>query len=361
MGICSSCCKKDQTGSLRFYVNYRRLKSITQKDVYSLPRIEDVIEHLNRSHVLWTLNLRSGYFQVLLALDEPAKTAFIIPERLWQFNHLPQALKNSPSVFQRLMNQTLGSLRWNVCLAYLDDIIVYSSSFEQHLLDVNKTCQVLHASNFKSNYHKCSGFQHEISFLRHKINGDFSSADDNVRSIIQFPVPAPSKTAHSFFQMVGFYRKFIPLFAQLSSPLNKFTKKGFPFIWTETEQSAFNQLKDAIISPAVLILPDPSKTYTIRTDALRVGIGAVLLQKQLCVNNDESTIPSYKPAAFASRSLKPTKKRYSTVELETLAIWWSVTQKFQLYIEGQQFFLEIDHKTLMSLMKKPCHNMRIEW
>ena len=154
------------------------------------------------------------------------------------------------------MNQTLGSLRWNVCVAYLDDIIVYSPSFDQHLLYINKVCQVLHASNFKLNYHKCSFFQHIISFLRHKINGDgFSPADDNVRSIIQFPVPAPSKAAHSFFQIIGFYRKFILLFAQLSSPLNKFTKKGFPFIWTETEQSAFNQLKDAIISPAVLILP----------------------------------------------------------------------------------------------------------
>ena len=166
---------------------------------------------------------------------------------------------------------------------------------------------MLHASNFKLDYHKCSFFQHEISFLRHKINGDgFSPADDNVRSIIQFPVPAPSKAAHSFLQIVGFYRKFILLFAQLSSPLNKFTKKGFQFIWTGTEQSAFNQLKDAIISPAVLILPDLTKTYAIRTDASRVGIGAVLLQKQLCVDNDELTIPTYKPVLFASRSLKPT-------------------------------------------------------
>ncbi|CAF4218904.1 unnamed protein product, partial [Rotaria sordida] len=135
--------------------------------------------------------------------------------------------------------------------------------------------------------------------------------------------------------MVGFYRKFIPHFAQISSPLNKFTKKGFPFIWTETEQSSFNQLKEAITSPAVLILPDPSQPYTIRTDAS-------------CV------------VAFASRSLKPAEKRYSAIELEALAIWWSVTKKFRSYIEGQQFFLETDHKSLMSLMKKPYHNARIE-
>ena len=348
-------------GSPRFCIDYRRLNSITQKDVYPLPRIDDVIERLNGSRVFSTLDLRSGYFQVPLALDERDKTAFITPEGLWQFNRLPQGLKNSPSVFQRLMNQTLGSLRWDVCLAYLDDIIVYSSSFDQHLLDVNKVCQVLHTSNFKLNYNKCSFFQHEISFLGHKINADgCSPADYNIHSIIQFPVPTSSKAPHSFLQMVGFYRKFIPRFSQISSPLNKFTKKGFPFIWTETEQSAFTQLKEAITSPAVLILPDPSQTYTIRTDASRAGIGAVLLQKQPSVDNNETTTPTYKPVAFASRSLKPTEKRYSTIELEALAIWWSVTQKFRPYIEGQQFFLETDHKPLLSLMKKPYHNARIE-
>ncbi|CAF5014318.1 unnamed protein product, partial [Rotaria sp. Silwood1] len=117
--------------------------------------------------------------------------------------------------------------------------------------------------------------------------------------------------------MVGFYRKFIPRFSQISAPLNKFTWKGFPFIWTEAEQLSFDQLKDAITSPAVLILPDPSQPYQL-------------------------------------------KKKYSAIELEALAIWWSGTQKFRSYIEGQQFFLETDHKPLISLMKKPCHNARIE-
>ncbi|CAF4129789.1 unnamed protein product [Rotaria sordida] len=348
-------------GSPRFCIDYRRLNAITQKDVYPLPRIDDVIECLNGSYIFSKLDLRSGYFQAPLAPEERDKTAFITPDGLWQFNRLPQGLKNSPSVFQRLMNQTLGSLRWDVCLAYLDDIVVYSTSFDQHLLDVNKVCQVLHTSNFKLNYNKCSFFQEEISFLGHKVNATgCSPTDDNVRSILQFPVPRSSKAAHSFLQMVGFYRKFIPHFAQISSPLNKFTKKGFPFIWTETEQSSFNQLKEAITSPAVLILPDPSQPYTIRTDASCVGIGAVLFQKQVLADDSETTLPIYKPVAFASRSLKPAEKRYSAIELEALAIWWSVTKKFRSYIEGQQFFLETDHKSLMSLMKKPYHNARIE-
>ena len=354
---------KKRDGSPRFCIDFRRVNSITQKDVYPLPRIDDVIERLNGSTIFSKLDLRSGYFQVPLAEGERDKTAFITNDGLWHFNRLPQGLKNSPAVFQRLMNQTLGTLRWDVCLAYLDDIIVYSNSFDQHLIDVNKVCHALHSSNFKLNYDKCSFFQHEISFLGHKINAEGClPTDDNTRAILQFPVPQSSKAAHSFLQMVGFYRKFIPRFAQISAPLNKFTRKGFLFIWTEAEQSSFNQLKEAVISPAVLVLPDPSQPYTIRTDASRVGIGAVLLQQQHQTSDryNESTTSLYKPVAFASRSLKPAEKNYSAIELEALAIWWSVTQKFRSYIEGQQFILETDHKPLISLMKKPYHNTRIE-
>jgi transposase InsO family protein len=352
---------KKRDGSPRFCIDYRRINLITQKDVYPLPRIDDVIERLNGSQIFSKLDLRSGYFQVPLASTERDKTAFITPDGLWQFNRLPQGLKNSPAVFQRLMNQTLGSLRWDVCLAYLDDIIVYSTSFDQHLIDVNKVCQALHTSNFKLNYNKCSFFQNEISFLGHKINAEGClPTDDNTRSIMQFPVPTSSKAAHSFLQMVGFYRKFIPRFADISAPLNKFTRKGFTFIWTEQEQESFDRLKQAITSPAVLILPDPSQVYTIRTDASRVGIGAVLLQQQTSGRNRESNTPIYKPVAFASRRLKAAEKNYSAIELEALAIWWSVTNKFRSYVEGQQFVLETDHKPLISLMKKPYHNTRIE-
>ncbi|CAF1321713.1 unnamed protein product [Adineta steineri] len=298
---------------------------------------------------------------VPLAPDERPKTAFTTPDGLWEFTRLPQGLKNSPSVFQRLMHQTLGSLRFEICLAYLDDVVVFSPSFEQHLLDVTQVCRVLNESNFKLNYNKCAFFHSEIPFLGHKVTPDGCSPnDDNIRSIMQFPLPQSSKAAHSFLQMVGFYRKFIPRFGQISAPLNKFTSKGFPFIWTEAEQLSFDQLKYALTSPMVLILPDPSRQYVIRTDASRVGVGAVLLQTQPSDPNDTSHTPIYKPVAFASRSLKKAEKNYSAIELEALAIWWSVTQKFRSYVEGQQFLLETDHKPLLSLMKKPYHNARIE-
>ncbi|CAF4208079.1 unnamed protein product, partial [Adineta steineri] len=352
---------KKSDGSPRFCIDYRRLNTITQKDVYPLPRIDDVIERLNGSKIFSKLDLRSGYFQVPLAPDERPKTAFTTPDGLWEFTRLPQGLKNSPSVFQRLMHQTLGSLRFEICLAYLDDVVVFSPSFEQHLLDVTQVCQVLNESNFKLNYNKCAFFHSEIPFLGHKVTPDGCSPnDDNIRSIMQFPLPQSSKAAHSFLQMVGFYRKFIPRFAQISASLNKFTSKGFPFIWTEAEQLSFDQLKYALTSPMVLILPDPSRQYVIRTDASRVGVGAVLLQTQPSDPNDTSHTPIYKPVAFASRSLKKAEKNYSAIELEALAIWWSVTQKFRSYIEGQQFLLETDHKPLLSLMKKPYHNARIE-
>ncbi|CAF4211476.1 unnamed protein product, partial [Rotaria magnacalcarata] len=116
---------------------------------------------------------------------------------------------------------------WDICLAYLDDIVVYSCSFDQHLIDLSKVCQALNNSNFKLKNNKCSFFQNDISFLGHKISAaGCLPNDDNARAIIQFPTPTSSKAAHSFLQMVGFYRKFIPRFAQISSPLNKFSTKG---------------------------------------------------------------------------------------------------------------------------------------
>ena len=142
---------KKRDGSARFCVDYRCLNSITRKDVYPLPRIDDVIERLNGSSIFSKLDLRSGYFQVPLAPAEREKTAFTTPDGLYQFNRLPQGLKNSPSVFQRLMNQTLGSLRWDVCLAYIDDIVVHSTSYEENLIDVDRVCQALHAANFRLN------------------------------------------------------------------------------------------------------------------------------------------------------------------------------------------------------------------
>ncbi|CAF4137437.1 unnamed protein product [Adineta steineri] len=300
-----------------------------------LPRTGEVIERLNGSKIFSKLHLRSGYFQVPLAPDERPKPAFTTPDGLWEFTRL--------------------------CLAYLDDVVVYSPSFEQHFLDVTQVYQMLDESNFKLNYNKCAFFHSEIPFLGHKVTPDGCSPnDDNIRSIMQFPLPQSSKAAHSFLQMVTFYRKFTPRFAQISAPLNKFTSKGFPFIWTEAEQLSSDQLKYALTSPMVLILPDPSRQYVIRTDASRVGVGAVLLQTQPSDPNDTSHTPIYKPVAFASRSLKKAEKNYSAIELEALAIWWSVTQKFRSYIEGQQFLLETDHKPLLSLMKKLYHNARIE-
>ena len=355
---------KKRDGSPRFCIDYRSLNAITAKDLYPLPRIDDVIDRLNGSVIFSKVDLRSGYFQLPLAPTEREKTAFVTPDGLWQFNRLPQGLKNSPSVFQRLMNQTLGTLRWDVCLAYLDDIVIYSRSFRQHLIDVDRVCHALQSSNFKLHPDKCCFFRREISFLGHHINAHgCSPTDDNIRAILQFPVPRSSKAAHSFLQMVGFYRKFIPNFASISAPLNKFTRKGFPFVWSTEEQVAFDQMKVAITAPTVLALPDPSCPYVIRTDASHVGIGAVLLQHQPPLASDQSsvsTVPQYRPIAFVSRSLKPAEKRYSAIELECLAIWWSVTQKFHSYIDGQQFFLETDHKPLLSLMTKSYQNPRIE-
>jgi hypothetical protein len=198
------------------------------------------------------------------------------------------------------MNKTLGSLRWDTYLAYLNDNTIYSSCFGQHLIDVDEVCGTLNAANFKLDSEKCSLFQTEISFLGHHMNANgCSPTSDNIRAISRFPTPQSTKVAHSCLQMAGFYRRFIPDFTRISFPLNKFTRKNLPFVWTQTEQVAFDQLKPLIVSPTVLMLPDPLEPYIVLMDAPLTGIGAVLLQKSPSSSFGDTSTLAYRPIACA--------------------------------------------------------------
>ncbi|CAF0950498.1 unnamed protein product [Didymodactylos carnosus] len=319
--------KKD--GSPRFCVDYRKINAITQKDVYPLPRMDEIIEQPAGSTWFSKLDLKSGYFQVPISECDKPKTAFATQDGLWEFNRLPQGLINSPPTFQRIMNETLGNLRWDICLVYLDDIIIYSKSFEQHVKDVDKVCQVLAKANFKLNSEKCELFKREITFLGHKINSDgVSPMPNHVKAITAFPKPTSAKDAYSFLQMTGFYRKFVKNFAHIAAPLHKFSNKDIQFVWGSDEQQAFEQLKVCLTTPPVLHLPDKSSPYKVQTDASNSGIGGVLLQL---------VGEQWKPIAFMSRTLTAAEKKYSSIEKEGLAIWWCITEKFRpyLYVAGE--------------------------
>jgi transposase InsO family protein len=342
--------KKD--GTPRFCIDYRKINNITQKDVYPLPRIDDIIEQLAGSTWFTKFDLKNGYFQVPISEDDKKKTAFATQDGLFEFNRLPQGLVNSPPTFQRIMNETLGNLRWKTCIVYLDDILVYSKSFDQHLKDVDTVCAALAKVNFQLNIEKCEFFQPEITFLGYKIHSrGMSPSDAHIDAISKFPVPKSAKHAYAFVQTANYFRKFIQNFSQVASPLTKFNKKEVPFIWGCEEQAAFDTLKQHLTSSPVLHLPNSGAMLKLQTDASDTGIGGVLLQW---------TELGYKPIGYASRLLTKTEKKYPTIEKEALGVWWCITQKFNTYLHGQRFTVETDHRPLSWINKQPYNNARVD-
>lgn len=208
---------KKKDGKYRFCVDYRRLNAVTMKDSYPLPHIEDTIKQLGGSSYFSKLDLKSGYFQLPIDENDKSKTAFITSRGLWEFNVLPQGLKNSPPSFQRVLNNLLANGRWQFCLIYLDDIIIYSKSFNEHCEHLNNVLEVLDRANFQLNPPKCSFAQSEIDYLGHSINIDgYKPLNTNIDAITMTPNPRTSKQVHSFLQMANFYRKFIHNFTELT-------------------------------------------------------------------------------------------------------------------------------------------------
>ena len=247
---------KKKDGTPRFCVDYRKINSITEKDVYPLPRIDEIIEQLSQSSWYSKFDLKNGYFQAPISEQDKKKTAFATPDGLYEFNRLPQGLVNSPPTFQRLMNETLGNLRWTTCVVYLDDIVIHSKSFEQHLKDVETVCSTLMKANFKLNEDKCELFQKEITFLGYKINQNgLSPSNQHITAIQNFPRPTSAKHAYSFVQTANYFRKFIRQFAEIAAPLTKFNKKDVKFVWGPEEQCAFDTLKHHLASAPILHLP----------------------------------------------------------------------------------------------------------
>ena len=212
--------KKD--GSLRFCVDYRKLNALTIRDAYPIPRIDDTLDSLQEATFISTLDLRTGYWQVEMDEKSREKTAFITHKGLFEFNVMPYGLMNAPATFQRLMDIVLAGLKWQCCLVYIDDIVVYSPSFEQHLKDLKKVFEALRAANLTVKASKCHFCRRETKYLGHIITQNGIKPDsDLVKSVINFPQPKKIKDVQSFLGLTGYYRRFIKNYARIAEPLIK--------------------------------------------------------------------------------------------------------------------------------------------
>ena len=328
---------KKKDGSLRFCVDYRRLNAITEKDAYPLPRIDDTISAFNGAQWFSTLDLTSGYWQVGMSDDAKRKAAFCVPGGLYQFKVMSFGLCNAPGTFERLMERVLAGLSWKSCLLYLDDIIVYSTDFDQHVQHLREVLQRIRAAGMKLKPDKCQLFRTEVDFLGHIIGRTgIRTNPAKTDAVRQWATPKNVTDVRSFLGLCSYYRKFVKNFAEIAAPLHELTKKKSIFGWHRVQQRAFDELKERLTSAPILSYPKDEGQFILDTDASNTGIGAVLSQKQ---DGEERVL------MYLSRSLTKEERQYCVTRKELLAVVYAAQQCKQ-YLLGQKFLIRTDHGSL---------------
>ena len=348
---------KKKNGKWRLCNDYRRVNALTVPDVYSLPNIEEIFDSLAGATVFSTLDLFSGYHQILMAEDSIDITGFTTKFGNFVYKVMPFGLTGAPATFQREMNSILLELLGKSVYVFLDDILIFSKNKEEHLAHLKEVLEIFRKHKIKLNIEKCHFFKEEVEVLGHMVTKDgLTTMESKVEAVKNWTKPNNINEIRSFLGTVGYYRKFIPNFSKLAAPLTVLLRKNCSFKWGEEQQFSFDTLKTALINAPILKFPDYNKQFIIRTDACAEGIGGALLQK------DEDGVEH--PIHYISRTLTKAERNYSTTDLEGTAVYYCA-DKFKPYISGNLFetLLYTDHKPLVGLFKnKEPNNMRhIRW
>ena len=346
--------KKD--GSLRMCVDYRRMNSVSEADAYPMPRIDDLIDRLGDAKYISTLDLTRGYWQVPVAPQSRSRTAFTTPFGLYQFRVMPFGLQGAPSTFQRMMDVLLKGIR-EYADAYLDDLVIFSHTWEEHCKHLRAVLSRLREAGLTAKPAKCQLGMQQCVYLGHVVgNGEVRPEQRNIDAVTNFPRAATKKKVRSFLGLTGYYRKFIPNYSTIAVPLTDLTKNSAPsVVWTDACDTAFAELKRRLTTSPVLKSPNLSQPFILQTDASDRGVGAVLGQavlSQICSDGKEH------PVSYYSRKLLPREERYATVEKECLAIKLAI-HAFRVYLLGRPFVVQTDHRSLEWLHRLKDSNARL--
>ncbi|XP_078533942.1 uncharacterized protein LOC144820212 [Lissotriton helveticus] len=342
-------------GSTRFCIDFREVNKISAFDTYPLPRVDEMVERIGKAKYISTLDLCKGYWQIPLKAADKPKTAFSTPEGLFQFKVMPFGLHGAPATFQRAMNLVLQP-HTKYAGAYLDDIVIYSDSWELHLSHLKAVVTSLGNHGFTINPSKTTLAAQSVKYLGYLLGeGLIRPQDNKIKAIQAIPFPRTRKELRAFLGLLGYYRRFIPCFSQTAAPLTDLLKKT-----TNTEEilqhpptlvvHAFERLKQSLITEPVLVSPDYTQTFILQTDASDQGLGAVLSQR------DSTGVE--RPILYLSRKLFPREANYAVVEKEALAIKWAV-ESLRYYLEGREFELYTDHAPLEWMARNRGHNDRV--
>ncbi|MCF8701922.1 retroviral-like aspartic protease family protein, partial [Corynebacterium sp. MC-10] len=322
--------QKKKDGSLRLCIDYRALNKVTVKNKYPIPLIADLFDRLGQAKYFSKMDLRKGYYQVRIVEGDEPKTTCVTRYGSFEWLVMPFGLTNAPATFCTLMNKIFHPYLDNFVVVYLDDIVIYSHTLEEHVEHLRKVFQVLRENQLFVKREKCEFAQHEVHFLGHVISqGQLHMDKAKVRAIMEWEAPTKVTELRSFLGLANYYRRFISGYSAKAAPLTELLKKNKPWVWSETCQEAFEGLKAAISEEPVLALPDFSKTFEVHTDASDFAIGGVLMQDK-------------HPIAFESRKLNETERRYTVQEKEMTAIVHCL-RTWRHYLLGSKFIVQTDN------------------
>jgi len=314
---------KKKDGRMRLCVDYRQLNKVTIKNRYPLPRIDDLMDQLVGAEVFSKIDLGSGYHQIRVKAEDISKTAFQTRYGHYEYYVMPFAVSNAPGVFMDYMNRIFHPFLDHFMVVFIDDILGYSKSEEEHAEHLRIVLRVLKENQLCAKLSKCEFWLREVSFLGHVISkGGIAIDPSKVDAVLQWESPKFVFEIRSFLGLAGYYRRFIEGFSKLALPLTQLTRKGQAYVWDAKCEKSFQELKKRLTSAPVLILPNPKESFVVYYDASKMGLGGVLMHNRQVV-------------AYASRQLKVHEKNYLTHDLELAAVVYVL--KFCPYVGTWRF------------------------
>ena len=335
--------KKD--GGLRLCTDYRDLNKATIKNKYPLPRINDLFDQLKGACVFSKIDLRSGYHQIKMKEEDIEKTAFVSRYGHHEYTVVPFGLTNAPAMFMNLMNKLFMEYLDKFVVVFIDDILIYSRSKEEHAEHLRIVLKTLRENQLYAKFNKCEFWLDQVAFLGHIVSGRGIEVDPSkIETVVSWKQPTNASEIRSFLGFAGYYRRFIKGFSQITAPLTKLLRKETKFTWTEACERSFQELKNRLTTAPVLALPESGQDYVVYCDASKSGLGCVLMQNDRVV-------------AYASRQLKTHEVNYPTHDLELGAVVFAL-KIWRHYLYGSKCTLYSDHKSLKYIFTQKELNMR---
>lgn len=337
-------------GTQRFCTDYRKVNNVTIPDSFPLPRMDDCIDTIGSAAYVTKLDLLKGYWQVPLTLRASEVSAFVTPDSFCQYTVMAFGMRNAPATFQRLVNIVLADVP--DCTAYLDDLVVHSTTWLDHLSTLRAVFARLANASLTLNLAKCEFGKATVTYLGKEVGrGQVRTVAAKVDAITRFPAPATRRELRRFLGMTGYYRTFCRNFSTVVAPLTRLLSPSVSFEWTAECQSAFDSVKALLCTSPVLSAPDFQKPFKLEVDASSVGAGAVLLQEHDGLDH---------PVCYFSRKFNSCQSRYSTIEQETLALLFAL-QFFEVYVGSSVLPVVVytDHNPLTFLSRMYNHNQRL--